>query len=77
MLNGLVAKWNGDCSFATSKYFPQMYGSSDQTFKKGKAYVDDLSAEEIRQYRGTLTEPARKVITESVCRGKSQAFLKR
>ena len=51
----LGAKWNGDVLFA-SNYFPQMYEAAIRLIKKGKAYVDDLSAEEIRQYRGTLTE---------------------
>ena len=39
--------------------FPQMYEAAIRLIKKGKAYVDDLSAEEIRQYRGTLTEPGK------------------
>lgn len=54
----LGAKWNGDVLFA-SDYFPQMYEAAIKLIKKGKAYVDDLSAEEIRQYRGTLTEPGK------------------
>ena len=36
-----------------------MYEAAVKLIKKGKAYVDDLSAEEIRQYRGTLTEPGK------------------
>jgi glutaminyl-tRNA synthetase len=40
-----------------SDYFDQLYEWAVQLIKAGKAYVDDLSAEEIRQYRGTLTEP--------------------
>ena len=40
-----------------SDYFPQLYEWALQLIKAGKAYVDDLSAEEIRQHRGTLTEP--------------------
>ncbi|HCH83781.1 MAG TPA: glutamine--tRNA ligase, partial [Eubacterium sp.] len=40
-------------------YFPQMYEAAVRLIKKGKAYVDDLSAEEIRKYRGTLTEPGK------------------
>ena len=36
-----------------------MYEAAIRLIKKGKAYVDDLSAEEIRQYRGTLTEPGK------------------
>ena len=40
-------------------YFPQMYEAAIRLIKNGKAYVDDLSADEIRQYRGTLTEPGK------------------
>ncbi len=40
-----------------SDYFGQLYAWAVQLIKEGKAYVDDLSADEIRQYRGTLTEP--------------------
>ena len=54
----LGAKWNGEVLFA-SDYFPQMYEAAIRLIKKGKAYVDDLSADEIRQYRGTLTEPGK------------------
>ena len=53
-----MPEWNGDVLFA-SDYFPQMYEAAVKLIKKGKAYVDDLSAEEIRQYRGTLTEPGK------------------
>ncbi|MBQ3281975.1 MAG: glutamine--tRNA ligase/YqeY domain fusion protein [Eubacterium sp.] len=42
-----------------SDYFDLMYGYAVTLIKKGKAYVDDLSADEIREYRGTLTEPGR------------------
>jgi len=42
-----------------SDYFGQLYEWAIQLVKAGKAYVDDLSADEIRQYRGTLTEPGR------------------
>ena len=42
-----------------SDYFGQLYQWALQLIKAGKAYVDDLSAEEIRQYRGTLTEPGK------------------
>jgi len=42
-----------------SDYFDQLYGWAIQLIKAGKAYVDDLSAELIRDYRGTLTEPGR------------------
>src|SRR6516162_979056 len=42
-----------------SDYFDQLYEWAVQLIKAGKAYVDDLSADEVRQYRGTLTEPGR------------------
>jgi glutaminyl-tRNA synthetase len=42
-----------------SDYFDQLYEWALQLVKNGKAYVDDLTADEIRQYRGTLTEPGR------------------
>jgi len=42
-----------------SDYFGQLYEWAIQLIQAGKAYVDDLSADEIRQYRGTLTEPGR------------------
>ncbi len=50
--------WGKKIYFA-SDYFEQMYEYAEQLVKKGKAYVCDLSAEEIREYRGTLTEPGR------------------
>jgi glutaminyl-tRNA synthetase len=43
--------------FYASDYFDQLYEFAKKLISKGLAYVDDLSAEEIRQYRGTLTEP--------------------
>jgi len=49
----------GDRLFFASDYFEQLYEYAEQLIKEGKAYVDDLSAEEIREYRGTLTEPGR------------------
>jgi glutaminyl-tRNA synthetase len=48
--------WDDRLYFA-SDYFGQLYEYALQLIKKGKAYVCDLSAEELRQYRGTLTEP--------------------
>jgi glutaminyl-tRNA synthetase len=42
-----------------SDYFEEMYDRAVLLIKKGKAYVDDLNAEEIREYRGTLTEPGK------------------
>ncbi|NLY54043.1 MAG: glutamine--tRNA ligase/YqeY domain fusion protein [Firmicutes bacterium] len=47
----------GDRLFFTADYFDRMYECAVQLIKDGKAYVDDLSADEIREYRGTLTEP--------------------
>lgn len=49
----------GDRQYAASDYFEQLYNYALQLIREGKAYVDSLSAEEIRQYRGTLTEPGR------------------
>lgn len=49
----------GDRLFFASDYFDQMYEYAVQLVKAGKAYVDDLSAEEIREYRGTLTKPGK------------------
>ncbi len=54
----LGADFGGKVLFA-SNYFDDMYEAAIKLIKKGKAYVDDLSAEEIRQYRGTLTEPGK------------------
>ncbi len=48
-----------DRLFFASNYFEQMYEGAVKLIKKGKAYVSDLSADEIREYRGTLTEPGR------------------
>ena len=48
-----------DREFYASDYFEKLYAYAEQLIKMGKAYVDDLSAEEIREYRGTLTEPGR------------------
>ncbi len=47
----------GDRLFYASGYFEQLYEYAVELIQKGMAYVDSLSAEEIRQYRGTLTEP--------------------
>ena len=54
----LGAKWHGDVLFA-SGYFDQMYEAAVRLIKKGKAYVCDLTPEQIREYRGTLTEPGK------------------
>jgi glutaminyl-tRNA synthetase len=47
----------GDRLFYASDYFDQLYEWAIQLIKAGKAYVDDLNADEIREYRGTLTKP--------------------
>ena len=49
----------GDRLYFASDYFEQMYQYAVQLIEAGKAYVDELSAEEIREYRGTLTEPGK------------------
>lgn len=54
----LGADWE-DRLFFASDYFPQMYEAAVRLIKKGKAYVCDLTADEIREYRGTLTEPGK------------------
>ena len=54
----LGADWE-DRLFFASNYFEQMYEAAVKLIKKGKAYVCDLSPEEIREYRGTLTEPGK------------------
>ena len=59
----------GDRLFFASDYFEQLYGYAVRLIEAGKAYVCDLSQEEIREYRGTLTEPGR----DSPYRGRSVA----
>ena len=54
----LGADWE-DRLFFASNYFDQMYEAAVKLIKKGKAYVCDLTPEEIREYRGTLTEPGK------------------
>ncbi len=64
-------KWLGfswdNRKFYASDYFPKLYEYAEELIKRGLAYVDDLSADEIRAYRGTLTEPGK----ESPCRNRS------
>ncbi len=48
-----------DREYYASDYFEQLYDLAERLIKKGKAYVCDLSPEEVREYRGTLTEPGR------------------
>lgn len=55
----LGADWGEHLYFA-SDYFDQMYEGAIKLIKKGKAYCSDLSADQIREYRGTLTEPGKK-----------------
>ena len=57
----------GDHLYYTSDYFERLYDYAVELIKKGKAYVCSLSREEIREYRGTLTEPG----TDSQYRGRS------
>src|SRR5687767_544083 len=56
-------RWLGfdwdDRMFYASDYFEQMFAYAEQLIRDAKAYVDSLSADEIREYRGTLTEPGR------------------
>lgn len=51
-------KWEGEPRYA-SDYFDVLYGYAIELIKKGLAYVDELSPEEMREYRGTLTEPGK------------------
>ena len=53
--------------YHASDYFEKLYEWALELIRKGKAYVDDLSGDQIREYRGTLTEPGR----ESPCRNRS------
>ncbi len=54
----LGGNWE-DREFYASDYFEKLYGYAEQLIKLGKAYVESLSADEIREYRGTLTAPGR------------------
>lgn len=54
----LGAHYDGEINFA-SDYFEDMYEAAVKLIKKGKAYVCDLTAEQIKEYRGTLTEPGK------------------
>ncbi len=54
----LGADW-GDHLYFASDYFDQMYECAVKLIRKGKAFVCDLTAEEMREYRGTLTEPGK------------------
>ena len=59
--------WEWDKRLWASDYFDTMYEGAVELIKKGKAFVCDLSAEEIKNYRGSLTEPGK----ESPCRNRS------
>jgi len=54
-ISWLGFQWNGEVRYS-SNYFEQLYGFAAQLIESGKAYVCDLSADEAREYRGTLTE---------------------
>ncbi|MCK9372080.1 MAG: glutamine--tRNA ligase/YqeY domain fusion protein [Sulfuricurvum sp.] len=54
-------QWEGNVRY-TSDYFPEIYEYAVQLVKMGKAYVDSLSEEEIREYRGTVMEPGRRSV---------------
>ena len=51
-------KWEGEPRYA-SDYFDELYGYAIELIEKGLAYVDELSPDEMREYRGTLTEPGK------------------
>ncbi|MDH3582131.1 MAG: glutamine--tRNA ligase/YqeY domain fusion protein [Hyphomicrobiales bacterium] len=57
-LRWLGVGWGGETLYA-SDYFEKLYGWAEHLINAGNAYVDDLSAEQIREYRGTLTAPGR------------------
>lgn len=57
-ISWLGFQWNGEVRYS-SNYFEQLYAFAIQLIESGKAYVCDLSAEQAREYRGSLTEPGR------------------
>ncbi len=57
-VNWLGFQWDGPVYYA-SDYFEQLYQFAEQLIKDGKAYIDELSADEIREHRGTLTQPGK------------------
>ena len=72
-------KWLGnweDRLFFASNYFEQMYEAAVKLIKKGKAFVCDLTAEEIREYRGTLTEPQKNSPTGTEVSRRTWIFLR-
>ena len=66
-----------DRIFYASDYFDQLYEWARQLIRDGKAYVCDLSAEEVREYRGTLTEPGRESPWRNRSVGENLALLDR
>ncbi len=63
--------------YFASNYFDQMYECAVKLIKKGKAYVCDLTPDEIREYRGTLTEPGKIVHTATVPQKKIWNYLQK
>ncbi len=63
--------------FYASDYFDQLYEFAVKLIRKGKAYVDDLSADEIHQYRGTLTEPGESATRRTLTVRAAWLFLRR
>ncbi|WP_104399195.1 glutamine--tRNA ligase [Vibrio penaeicida] len=57
-VNWLGFEWSGDICYS-SNYFDELYGYAVELINKGLAYVDELSPEQIREYRGTLKEPGK------------------
>ena len=57
-VNWLGFKWNGEPRYS-SDYFDQLYGFAIELIKNGDAYVDELTGDQIREYRGTLKEPGK------------------
>lgn len=51
-------QWNGEICYS-SDYFDKLHGYAVELIEKGLAYVDELSAEQMREYRGTLTAPGK------------------
>jgi len=68
--------WGGRLFYA-SDYFERIYGFAEELVRTGLAYVDDLSAEQIREYRGTLTEPGRNSPFRDRSPGESLELLRR
>ncbi|KLV09189.1 glutamate--tRNA ligase [Photobacterium aquae] len=57
-VNWLGFKWDGEICYS-SDYFDKLYGFAIELINKGLAYIDELSPEQMREYRGTLTEPGK------------------